>query len=715
MKFDRLIRPSTWLFVVTQTTVVLVSLKIGGWLDANYKLIPSAIVTFTEVAVSAGDWRVMLTFFGLSSLVVFMLSCLFFAGGVFDSARRAAIEIYALIAVFALAAVTLFFLTSINFSPEILVGASLTAFASFVATFVIARVWRASDKPLSALASLASAGFGFLVRPATLPGALSVLAFAATPVGLSLLYDNHRDFAESVTDFRMNFNKPDTNFAYVPVDAISGVTFRQPMLVRFSPADPMRAYVLERHGRIYRFDWRDPAGTKELVLDVEDRVNYVDIELGALGFDFHPNFDDTDQGGPDFIYLYHTDTQKDVSQQNRLSRFNLAAPDMQARRASEQVMIELDRRPNGFHNGGGISFGPDGFLYLGIGDATEDKQLQQIDRSLFGGVLRIDVDRRGGEISHPPARQPENGRTRGYFIPSDNPFVGVEGANEEYWALGLRNPFRMSFDPSGDKLWTGDVGTAEWEEVNLIEAGGNYQYPFIEGREETGYLRPKRLYGTERGPIYTYVHTAYERAVIGGMVYTGEDVPGLKGSYFFADNYSGHVYTIPASGDRAKNAEIIARVDQFAQRGITSFSNSPQGEMLLTTLGDIDRETGHILKLVAVGSDEARDASSLEGAPVSIADVNAAGLYESYCARCHAVNGSGQDTDMDEFEIAMPDFTSAQWQGARSNDAIRGAILNGGGEGTSLNMMMPPWEAILTREETEALVLHIRHFGETER
>ena len=172
----------------------------------------------------------------------------------------------------------------------------------------------------------------------------------------------------------------------------------------------------------------------------------------------------------------------DKQQINRLARFSLSGESTQARSDSEYDLITWDRPDDGFHNGGSVEFGPDGFLYIAIGEMNLHAGYQSVSYSLTAGIMRIDVDKRGELISRPITKQPIDAVTQDYFIPTDNPFVDVGSALGEYWALGLRNPFRMSFDPKTHNLWAGDVGSTVWEEVNLVRKGHNYGFPFREGR-----------------------------------------------------------------------------------------------------------------------------------------------------------------------------------------------------------------------------------------
>ena len=280
------------------------------------------------------------------------------------------------------------------------------------------------------------------------------------------------------------------------------------------------------------------------------------------------------------------------TQVNRVSRFNLDVSPVEAASQSELPLMVLKRHASGFHNGGSIEFGPDGFLYIALGEGIRTKTYVSQAETLRQGVLRIDVDQIGGEKSHPISRQPGNGETLNYFIPNDNPFLEMEGILEEYWAIGLRNPFRISFDQKTHMLWLGDVGTTKWEEVNVIKRGGHYQYPFIEGYEATDTKRPDHVLGKEYSPLYTYVHTAYDRAVIGGIVYRGHQLPQLQDQYIFGDNYSSKLFAMPAEDRRVEDVTLLAKADQFAQRGISSITQASNGDILVTTLGRSKLPTG---------------------------------------------------------------------------------------------------------------------------
>ena len=256
----------------------------------------------------------------------------------------------------------------------------------------------------------------------------------------------------------------------------------------------------------------------------------------------------------------------------RLSRFNLAEGANTIDPNSEYVMMQVFDRHD-WHNGGDMFFHPDkGFLYLVVGDegAARDSYgvTQQIDKWLFGGVLRIDVDQRGGNISHPIRRQPQNAGTppagwpssftQGYYIPNDNPWLDPDGGIlEEFYAIGTRSPHRMTFDESTGEIWIGDIGQGAKEEINIVAKGDNLQWPYREGDQNGFTSMPNPLIGNDKDPIFAYPRS-FGRCVIGGFVYRGNRYPELKGKYLFGDHETQNVYTLTKdSNGGAPNIEFL--------------------------------------------------------------------------------------------------------------------------------------------------------------
>jgi uncharacterized repeat protein (TIGR03806 family) len=361
-------------------------------------------------------------------------------------------------------------------------------------------------------------------------------------------------------------------------------------------------FVSEREGRIFAVA-RD-GSAKRLVLDLS-RVTQGHQDSGLLGMVLHPSFGDATSPSGGYLYVHYAFADPPMSPpvtlstptESRLSRFDVDLTPWTADPASEQVLI-AQRDENVWHQGGGMFFHPrDGFLYVSVGDEGGSlcvyDNCQRIDRDLFGGVLRIDVDERGGDVSHPIVRQPESGTTAHYYIPNDNPFVG-SGGLEEFYAIGLRSPHRMTYDPIDDIAWIGDVGQNRQEELDVLAPAANYQWPHREGVVQRSLPN-----GTPLG-VWTEPALALPRdeamAVIGGFVYRGARFPELWGRYIFGDFVYGNIWAADWQRD-AVGAGVVSRErllgGLLGRSGtITSFGADADGELYVATLG-----SGPILRL----------------------------------------------------------------------------------------------------------------------
>ncbi|HEY8960127.1 PQQ-dependent sugar dehydrogenase [Chitinophaga sp.] len=304
-------------------------------------------------------------------------------------------------------------------------------------------------------------------------------------------------------------------------------------------------------------------------------------ERGLLGMAFHPDFKSNHK-----FYVYYSSPAKKsgFDHTSRLVEFTTRAdnPNL-ANPASRRIVLEIDE-PESNHNGGQLQFGPDGYLYVGLGDGGGggDKHGSigngQDLNTLLGKILRINV----------------NGTP--YSIPPDNPFVNRPGARPEIWAYGLRNPWRFSFDKSTKMLFAGDVGQNKYEEVDIITKGGNYGWRILEGNHD--YNVPA---GTDRSsliaPIHEYGHDV-GISITGGYVYRGSAIPGLKGLYIFGD-YNGKTFLLIPNGKKWDSAplELTGRPAENLQ--ILSWGEDEQGElyMLASTSGSSGFK-GAVYKLV---------------------------------------------------------------------------------------------------------------------
>lgn len=688
------------LVITVELLIVAAAIFSANYLQQHISFIPKSIIHLPAVDYSNQDFKIILLYFLVTHAVVFLLAQWLVGVWKASSAERTANELLALAAAFAASTLTVFITTAVNFDPNLMIAIAVCNAVLFILIHLIASLLT-GHQVLTLFPQLIISTFKRLF---SITGIL-ILIFAVSPGILAKAFVSNRDVANIITQTRIFFSgQPD--YEYSLVSAIEDYRFTQPMLAKTPPENDNVLYILERTGRIYRMSIK-PLSEPEVVLDLRDKVGFVEMENGALGFDFHPDFS-LSPGQPQRIYLYYTDVRNE-RQINRLSEFDLSSKSLQTRSNSESPLFELNRETSGFHNGGSVEFGPDGFLYIALGEGIRTPEYSSHVETLRMGILRIDVDKQGGAISKPITYQPKNGRSQNYFIPLDNPFINEE-ILEEYWALGLRNPFRMSFDQETGQLWAGDVGSTKWEEVNLIQRGNHYQFPFIEGYEKTQHKRPEQLFGQESPPIYTYFHTASERAVIGGVVYRGDKFPEFKGQYLFADNYASILYSMPTNKSKIDKVAKVARAKQFAQRGISSVSQLPDGSLIATTLGRAGHPTGEILKLVRGQHTDKQSTKTV--AKLSKEEIR--DIFATNCVRCHGASGRADGPDTALLGVKIADFSSKQFQQYRSDEKIR-AIIAEGGPANSLSTLMPPWKNILTDDEIAGLVDYIRSLEQTKK
>lgn len=307
-----------------------------------------------------------------------------------------------------------------------------------------------------------------------------------------------------------------------PVNAYPNLSFMRPVDYQQPPGDGNLVFVVEQEGVISVFENSAEAEKRTTFLDIKGRVEDSGNEEGLLGLAFHPEY-----ASNGFFYVNYTAANPD---RTVIARFQRSS-DITADQTTEVVLLEFEQ-PFANHNGGQLAFGPDGFLYIAVGDGGSggDPQNHGQDRTtLLGSILRIDVDQATDE--------------RNYGIPPDNPFVGnTSGFREEIFAYGLRNPWRMSFDGQG-RLWAADVGQGSREEIDIIENGGNYGWNLMEGKQcfQSG-CDPSGL----KLPVWDYSHDE-GNSITGGYVYAGTSAPSLEGKYIFADFGSERVWSLDYS------------------------------------------------------------------------------------------------------------------------------------------------------------------------
>ena len=538
------------------------------------------------------------------------------------------------------------------------------------------------------------------------PSSMIIIFISCIPVALFIGYKKDLRVANMINNVRLYFNTEENLNKWALIDHFEGLLFRQLIQIRPLPNNKKVLYALEREGKLYKITNGTTPG-KELALDFSNRVGLFEIENGAVGFNFHPEFGLEDSPNRGFVYAYYTDVQPEKQWYCRLSRFDLSLDKIEDRLASETVLIEQERNTEGFHNGASIEFGPDSFMYLSLGDVTDRNNHQTISRDLYSGIIRIDVDMRGGKISHPIKRQPLNGKTANYYIPSDNPFCNQENVLEEFWALGLRNPYRCSFDPETNELWAGEVGANGFEEVNLITKGGNYQWSYGEG-PKIYRDPPSPFIGVDQKPIYYYPHNAYRRAIIGGFIYRGSKFPELYGKYICADNFGGYIISIDPKGKEVKE-QLLTRSTFLGHMGITSLMQSTEGDILITVLGAYKQAKGKILRLTRASKHQLGTTGNQQPEEISVESVSE--KYSIYCTRCHGEDGKGVEEVFSDLNLESPNFSSSEWQQKTSDDHIL-KIIKKGGAAVGMNAGMPPWEQFFSDEELDILLKKIRSFEE---
>ena len=349
--------------------------------------------------------------------------------------------------------------------------------------------------------------------------------------------------------------------------AFPGLRFERPIVLTHAGDGSDRVFVASQLGTIHIFPNRQTAMSASLFCDMSKQVvfNKNENEEGFLGLAFHPHYHETGE-----FFVYYTTT--DAPHTSIVSRRRVSAQD--PNRADPDFEEELLRIPQPFwnHNGGTLAFGPDGYLYIALGDggaANDPHNNGQNLQTLLGAILRIDVD-------HQTPKNPEDPRDEGqpYAIPADNPFVGYPGlARPEIWAYGLRNVWRFSFDRETGACWAADVGQNLWEEIDLIVKGGNYGWNIREGAHP---YKPAETTAPLIDPIYEYDHSQ-GASITGGYVYRGSRLKDLYGAYIYADFVTGTIWAL-----RYEVGEIVENKTLLLQpKNISSFGIDAHNELYL--------------------------------------------------------------------------------------------------------------------------------------
>jgi uncharacterized repeat protein (TIGR03806 family) len=412
------------------------------------------------------------------------------------------------------------------------------------------------------------------------------------------------------------------------VNAFPGVTFTNALCFASPPGDTKRLFVCEIGGLLKVIpDVTATTPTSSVVLNLptaiatpartpaETITGGANGECGLLGLAFHPDY-----ANNGYIYIAYSATKSGSSGfYERVSRFTIPQSQITAAApvadpTSELILIEqYDEGPN--HNGGDLHFGNDGYLYWSVGDEENPNDFrlnsQRINKDFFSGLFRIDVDKKPGNLEpNVHASVPRDNGVARYSVPADNPFVGATSFNgltvdpttvrTEFYAVGLRSPWRFSIDAPTGEIWLGDVGQDRYEELDLITKGGNYGWVFREGMHDinvtnTGWpTKPADFSSID--PIYEYVHTGMSgdsnykgNSIIGGVVYRGTRIPSLTGSYIFGDQVAGHIWSLT----RSNGVVTVTRIG--GQPYLSNFGTDPSnGDVLVS-----DYFGGRIMRIVS--------------------------------------------------------------------------------------------------------------------
>jgi len=350
----------------------------------------------------------------------------------------------------------------------------------------------------------------------------------------------------------------------------SGLGLTAPIGFEIAPNDPLgRIFIVEQGGKIRVI--QNTFLQAQAFLDVSTQLGFDSgTEKGLLGLAFSSNF--ISDGN---FYVYYTRRMGALQQrQSVIARYRASPPTSTTANSTELESLVVDQPAFDNHKGGQLAFGPDdGLLYIGLGDggsSGDPSDNGQNRNSLLGKILRVGVDP--------------------FFIPPDNPFVGVPGTRPEIWAYGLRNPWRFSFDSPTGRLFAGDVGQGAREEVDLIVKGGNFGWRIMEGsicHNPASNCNMANLIL----PITDYDHSAAGgSSVIGGFVYRGSAIPALVGTYVFGDLSSGHIWGLKQDSTGAWVRTVVLEHNLT----VSAFGQDAAGELYLVDYGN-----GAIFRLVA--------------------------------------------------------------------------------------------------------------------
>ena len=348
-------------------------------------------------------------------------------------------------------------------------------------------------------------------------------------------------------------------------------SFIKPLGIEFPDDGTNRLFILEQAGRIYVIENSPDVSQRTVFLDIRNIVYDAQNEEGLMGMAFHPNYSENG-----YFYLNYT---RSGPRRTVIERYSVSNTNPNQADENSGFVILEQNQPYWNHNGGQISFGPDGYLYNIFGDggsAGDPLGHGQNLQTLLSTMIRIDIDNTTG--------------TQNYSIPADNPFVDNPNARDEIYAYGLRNMWRFSWDPVTGWLWGADVGQNDWEEIDIIHPGLNYGWKIMEGNHCYSPSNNCDESGLEM-PVWEYeLYIEGDCSITGGYVYRGDQYFSLAGKYVYGDYCTGRIWALDYDGtNSAQNIELIN-----TNIAISSFGLDQDNEILICNL-----DNGRIYRLLS--------------------------------------------------------------------------------------------------------------------
>lgn len=652
---------------------------LAGWaLDPYISLSPVQTSQSSTMMPYSEAWKIALT----TSIVGFILYLIFYTTSLFPSGKWfILLSKYSVFVASLLLTAWLLFLTALfSMDPNIFVIAVAVSPLFFLLTEMSTLRLKGEHIHSGIKLNILKSGFASLL--CILSGILLITT--------SILYKKYPEVAEKINLLQGFVAKKLTSASdkYILVDILEGHKFTQLIDCAITPDGSL--LVLERGGKVYLVEGE----SSKLIVDFSQEVGpSPQGESGAYSIMLHKDFSENNMR----FFVWSTARNKKTNY-NCLWEFDHVFKEPITCWNNRREILKIETK-SGSHNSGSLAYDDKGYLLIGIGEMTSGNAPQEPYEKLYGTILRIDPDKRGGNYSMSPTNSLSGEFSRDYFIPKDNPFVNNQIA-DEVWAYGFRNPFRLSWEQALGGVLVSDVGQWNWEEVNLVKTGENHGWPIWEASDLHRSLEGKSLdKDNYTFPYYAYRHNARRRSVTAAFQYKGSLLEGLTGKVIIADNSSGEIWALDKDNDELK---LLSYAHNYNQTGMTKIIESPKGEILICIMGSLGTPNGSVYKLARAGA----NANKAIATP-TIEKKSSKELYQTHCAMCHGDKGEGNGILIAESNIKMANFTSVEWKAITENDYIID-IINKGGAALEKNSVMPGWENVLSEEEILEMSEYLR-------